>query len=538
MPPFLLVTCLVAAGLRAAPIPPPDRIILEGEGFSNEVSRLPDVRVSLSPAGTVSLQAPGRLLTTLRLQWLIPPAPQACYLGDAWERTYGDALWQPFSQIRRALPWYFLEYDRGVTTGWGVQVQPNTLACWRLFPEGRELRLDLRAGVRPLRLGTRRLDAATIVIHRGLPGQTPWQTGRQFCRLMCPNPRLPKEPVYGYNDWYCAYGSNTATNFLADAAYILACAKDLPVRPYLVVDDGWQINAPPIVKASGRGPWERSGAAFGMEMDEFCRRIAALGAKPGLWYRPLHTWQGYPKDQSLQANPDLVDPTCPQLLERIRRETARFRSWGIRLIKADYLTADLNNRAWGFRLDQNLIPDNTFRWRDDTRTTAEVVKSIYQAIRDGAGDDTLIIGCNALNHLAAGIFELQRIGDDTSGKEWARTRTMGVNTLAFRSIQDRTLFAADADCVGLVSQGDIPWHLNRQWLQLLANSGTPLFVSWKRQLATPEVRKALAEAFRLASIPRPTAEPIDWFHTPTPKIWRFGNETNRFNWLDLPQLSP
>ena len=115
---------------------------------------------------------------------------------------------------------------------------------------------------------------------------------------------------------------------------------------------------------------------------------------------------------------------------------------------------------------------------------------------------------------------------------------MGVNTLAFRSIQDRTLFAADADCVGLVSQGDIPWHLNRQWLQLLANSGTPLFISWKRQLATPEVRKALAEAFRLASIPRPTAEPIDWFHTPTPKIWRFGNETNRFNWFDLPQLSP
>lgn len=354
---------------------------------------------------------------------------------------------------------------------------------------------------------------------------------------MCPNPRLPKEPAYGYNDWYCAYGSNTATNFLADAATILTCAKDLPVCPYLVVDDGWQINAPPIVKASGRGPWERSGTAFGMEMDEFCRRIAALGAKPGLWYRPLHTWQGYPKDQCLQANPDLVDPSCPQLLERIRRETARFRTWGIRLIKADYLTADLNNRAWGFRLDQRLIPDDTFRWRNNTRTTAEVVKSIYQAIRDGAGDDTVIIGCNALNHLAAGIFELQRIGDDTSGKEWERTRKMGINTLAFRSIQDRTLFAADADCVGLVSQGDIPWHLNRQWLQLLANSGTPLFISWKRQLATSEVREALAEAFRLASIPRPTAEPIDWFQTPTPQVWRFGNETNHFNWSDTSKPS-
>ncbi|MGN1359369.1 MAG: hypothetical protein ACI4X9_02820, partial [Kiritimatiellia bacterium] len=72
-PLFLLVACALAAALRAAPIPPPDRIILEGEGFTNEVSRLPDVRVSLSPSGTVSIQAPDRLLTTLRLQWLIPP---------------------------------------------------------------------------------------------------------------------------------------------------------------------------------------------------------------------------------------------------------------------------------------------------------------------------------------------------------------------------------------------------------------------------------------------------------------------------------
>ena len=57
---------------------------------------------------------------------------------------------------------------------------------------------------------------------------------------MCPSPRLAKAPVYGYNDWYCAYGKNTAANFLADAAFIVSLVKGEKVRPYVVVDDGWQ----------------------------------------------------------------------------------------------------------------------------------------------------------------------------------------------------------------------------------------------------------------------------------------------------------
>ena len=82
-------------------------------------------------------------------------------------------------------------------------------------------------------------------------GERPFAAGRAFCRAMCPAPRLPSAPVYGYNDWYCAYGKNTATNFLADAAYISECAKGLAVRPYVVMDDGWQKNSPPVVGESG-----------------------------------------------------------------------------------------------------------------------------------------------------------------------------------------------------------------------------------------------------------------------------------------------
>ena len=102
----------------------------------------------------------------------------------------------------------------------------------------------------------------------------------------------------------------------------------------------------------------------------------------------------------------------------------------------------------------------------------------------------MLIGCNTIGHLSAGIFEVSRTGDDTSGKEWDRVRKMGVNTLAFRMPQHGAFFAVDADCVGQTAANSIPWEKNRQWLDLLAHSGTPLFVSFKRGSVTPEQERA------------------------------------------------
>ena len=42
----------------------------------------------------------------------------------------------------------------------------------------------------------------------------------------------------------------------------------------------------------------------------------------------------------------------------------------------------------------------------------------------------------------------------------------------------------DADCVGIF--GMIPWDKNRQWADVLAKSGTPLFVSAKPGVLNPE----------------------------------------------------
>ena len=483
--------------------------------------RLADDCVLVSSTGAVSF---------VRIKWPGRLPRETLVLNDAWERSYGDLEWKSLAETRVS-PWYFLASVSNRTWGVGVETGPGAMCCWEVTTNGTTLVLDLRAGGQPVRLGGRTLKACRIVRAESREGESAWAFGRRFCRMMCPKPKLPKTPVYGYNDWYCAYGKNTATNFLADAAYIMECAKGCANPPYVVMDDGWQRNSPPVVHESGRGPWDAAGPNFGMDMPTFCGRIAALGAKPGLWYRPLRAWDELPEEQRLLANRDYLDPTVPAVKARIVEDMRRFRNWGFKLVKIDYLSYDLA-QIWPCdrqKHDGRYIQDDR-AWRDSSRTTAEVMRDLYLTMKDAAGDDVVIIGCNAFNHLAAGVFELQRTGDDTSGKDWNWTKNHGVNTLAMRSIQDGAFFKIDADCVGLAEEGAVPWELNRQWMDLLGRSGTPMFVSWRRQLAGPEVRKALADAFRRASSERPTIEPFDWQRTRTPNKWRDADGTVDYDW--------
>jgi alpha-galactosidase len=167
-----------------------------------------------------------------------------------------------------------------------------------------------------------------------------------------------------------------------------------------------------------------------------------------------------------------LDPSVPEVLEMVRTDIKRLSGWGFELIKHDFSTFDIFGQ-WGVNMKESMTR-NGWHFADRTRTSAEIVVDLYRAIREAAGD-TLIIGCNTIGHLAAGLVELQRTGDDTSGREWERTRRYGINTLAFRMAQHGAFFAVDADCVGLTN--DVPWNFNAQWLDLLARSGTPLFVS-------------------------------------------------------------
>ena len=172
---------------------------------------------------------------------------------------------------------------------------------------------------------------------------------------------------------------------------------------------------------------------------------------------------------------------------------------------------------WGFEMGPHMT-DAGWHFYDRGKTTAEIVLDLYRAIRRGAGD-AVLLGCNTIGHLAAGLVEAQRIGDDTSGQHWERTRRMGINTLAHRLPQNRTFFAIDPDCVGITP--DIPWTLNRQWLDLIARSGAVLFVSADPNSTGPEQQTALREAFQIAASGQSTATPSDGLTSTTPIHWDF-----------------
>jgi alpha-galactosidase len=175
------------------------------------------------------------------------------------------------------------------------------------------------------------------------------------------------------------------------------------------------------------------------------------------------------------------------------------------------------------------LTDAGWHFADQSLTNAEIILRLYRTLREGA-DDAVLLGCNTIGHLGAGLFEIQRTGDDTSGLIWERTRRMGVNTLAFRLPQHGTFFASDPDCAAHTDR--TPWEFDRQFLDAVARSGTALFISVDPRTIQPDQKAAFRAAMQTAlSGGTPGGcEPLDWLHTTAPRVWRFGDEKVTYQW--------
>jgi alpha-galactosidase len=355
---------------------------------------------------------------------------------------------------------------------------------------------------------------ATVVVTQGAGA---FETLKSHCKAMCPSPRIPVHPTYGANDWYYAYGNNTADRLLEDSKRVSELAESVENRPFSVIDDGWQLRDGDV-----GGPWRTGNSKF-PDMPGLATKIVEAGCQPGIWIRPLNSREALPEGAWLTH--ETLDPSRPDALEQVHKDVHRLHAWGYRLIKHDYSTFDVTG-LWGFEMTDGLRPKGR-TFSDDTRTTAEIILALYQTIREAAGD-SVVIGCNTVSHLSAGLFELQRTGDDTSGREWSRTVKMGVNTLAFRGVQQGSFYEVDPDCVGLTTS--IAWERNKRWLALVASSGTPLFVSAQKEALGPEQNKALREAYKLAATRLSVAEPLDWQATRHPLSWRLGGKKAEFDW--------
>ncbi len=509
--------------------------VVKLNGSGKEKWTYNDVMINMENNGdsiAVNIQAPGVRLSSVTLHWKTPLKNSSVILNDQWERTYGDASWHsPFGS--EILPWYFMEHNDKSNNGFGVKTGAATFCSWQISNGKLSMNLDTHSGGNGVELGNRKLRAAEIITFKGDKGQSAFQAARKFTSLMCGQVRMPKQPVYGINDWYFSYGNNSEKLILQHTALMAPMAEELDNRPFSVIDAGW-FQPPPSMP--GDCCWGDDMSThdenFG-DMGMVAEKIRKAGMRPGLWTRPLCGSYKDPKNLMLplikgrEENKPVLDPTIPENLERVKNYFKLYNQWNYDLVKFDFTSYDIFGR-WGFdMIKEGVITEPNWRMNDNSKTNAEIILNLYNSIREAAGE-TYIISCNTFSHLAAGVFEINRIGDDTSGNEWDRTRKMGVNTLAFRGVQHGHFYAADADCVGLTPK--VPWEKNKQWMELVAKSGTPLFISAQPE-ATGDIQKeAIENCFKLASQNLPVGEPLDWMENKTPAKWKLNGVIESFDW--------
>lgn len=479
------------------------------------------------------LSAPATKVKYVRATWNEQARPGSLYLGDQWERGYGDLRWEQLDPSR-IMPWYYMETAGGKVLGRGVMTGCRSFCSWKVNETAVELTMDVRNGSHGVALGDRRLEMAVILGFEGAEGENEYASLHRFCKVMCPNPRLPKEPVYGVNDWYFAYGHNSDSLITTVADMLSVVVPDTDNKPFFLIDDGWarKLYEDGRYDYCGPGGFYTANANF-PDMKALAGRIREAGFRPGLWMRPLAAWVGAPEDMLLSTHAGRTlggyfDPTVESVREYIRKCFEKYHEWGYEMVKHDFTSFDIFHR-WGRNMLQaGDMTMGDWQFHDTTKTNAEVVLQLYHDIRDAAGDDIYLIGCNTISHLGAGIFELQRIGDDTSGRSWNPTVQNGVNCLAFRAAQHNAFYAVDADCVGITDK--VEWRLTERWLQLVSESGTPLFVSPMPEAMGPEQMESLRKSFEIASKPQSTCEPLDWLESRRPSRWMLMGREVSFDW--------
>lgn len=453
----------------------------------------------------------------VHLRWNYRADEPVRILGDRWERSYYDLTWKSLDG-ENFMPWYFLVNNGKSTVGCGVMTQPNSFVSFEYDSCGVSGWFDVRCGGVGVQLMGRELCIATVIT-RKYDNISAFDAACLFCKEMCPAPVLPKVPVYGGNNWYHAYGNSSAEEIYEDSKFIKHLSERNPNKPFMVIDDCWQPNriSGPYV------PNEKFG-----DMKKVADEMKKIGVHPGIWTRFLHDIDVEKEHPEWLLKTGFLDPSVPEVEQYVRQTIKNIKAWGFELIKHDFSTVDIFG-DYGFLLNGTITLNEGWSFHNKTKTGAEIVLDFYRAIREECGD-VIVVGCNTLSHLSAGLVEIMRIGDDTSGIDWNRTRAMGVNTLAFRLPQNRAFYITDADCVGIIP-GKIKWELNREWARILSMSGTPLFVSCANNVLSKEESSTLMEMLARASKQEDVAIPLDWEYNNQPQKWLINGEVTEFDFV-------
>ncbi|MBN2475677.1 MAG: alpha-galactosidase [Pirellulales bacterium] len=354
---------------------------------------------------------------------------------------------------------------------------------------------------------------------------------------------LPDKVPSGYCTWYHAGASDQEkTAELADFA-----GKELKKYgfDFVQIDDGWQIGSRDFTTYNPRGRY-----ADGIKRTS--EKITGAGLVGGIWFIPFG-WD--PNCDALAGHSDwlvkrpdgsvysvhwagsCLDMTHPEARKFLRDVVQRItRDWGYKYIKIDGL--------WSGMAVKILYPSPAYRddeigsavLHDPSQTQVEAYRAGLQLVREAAGDDVFILGCNIAQNARTlgasfGLVDGMRIGHDI-GARWDAVRGCAVPTSHFYFFHHKVWFN-DPDC--LMLRDPLTLDQARAWGSLLALSGQMNVVSeWLPGLPPDRLDVVKRTMPNHGGLGRP----VDLLENDLPTVWhyraRLGEEridlVGLFNW--------
>ena len=367
-------------------------------------------------------------------------------------------------------------------------------------------------------------------------------------------PRTSK-PLAGWCSWYHFYQDidedkiTANLNSAADMKDVVE--KDGPAVPLdlIQIDDGFEAQV---------ADWFQFSPGFPNGVAPLAAEIEAKGFTPGLWLAPfivhsrsklarqhrdwlLRNRWGLPVNAGFVWNNfnKALDLTHPEALAYACDvvHTAAHR-WGFPYLKLDFLYAAAL----------------AGRYRDRTKTRAQVLRTGLEALRRAVGPDVTLLGCGVPLGSSIGVFDAMRIGADVAPRwlpEWNQrdfflprepsmpsTRNALQNTLT-RAPLHRRWWINDPDCLLVRPDSELTLAEVQSLATAIALTGGSLLLSDDLPALPPDRLRIVAQLLPLIG---ERARVLDWFDEPMPGLLRLDleNETGQwhllaiFNWEDEP----
>ena len=483
--------------------------------------------------GMITVYPSNKPIKRIKLRWRGDMSDVMLVLGDAFERNYSYGFgfdlfgfWHaPIPEYK--MPWYFHTYDGEKLNCFGVKTGPDAVCYFQCDEKGITLWLDMRNFRGGVSL-KEPLVAARVVCREGFADEDPLMAARTFCSMMCDKPVLPKTPIFGVNNWYWAYGNISHDSVMAECDQLMDMCSDAICSPFMIIDDGWQSDR--FKNEAGQvyngGPWTTSSQLF-PSMENTASMIREKGAIPGLWFRPLLAYGDLPSGivSPYQNHPvgTMLDATHPDVLNKVFRDVKTMVDWGFGLIKHDFTTYDTIGLF-------GTLEDGNTHFYDNTITNCTMLKNLFKTIQSAAADNE-VIGCNAANHLVAGIHSSQRSGHDTSGNSFEITRIAGAASL-IRLPQNNTFFSVDPDCAAFTNR--VPIDINLDFLEVCANSGLVTLASVTPGIIKGKDLSRIRNIYKTASQGGIGAVPDKWVGNNAPsKFVTSCGEKYEYDWYKI-----